>query len=339
MKTITSFFLAVATFWSIGADAQYYRSGSTVNYRVLRDDPDNLRPVVLSLDVLTADTWNLDGYLGYGMRADVNLKKYGTVIMDYRKGYLGSKQRAIELGGALNLFCSRKKVNTRVVLSSSSFAYGSNLFTSATSISVPGIKKTVLQARGGIASFKTDIDIFADDAEGFEMIKDTNRVQMDDFGKNYRGVSGFTALMKMQTYYVGLSIRTISNLVIAHDRGLGSNSNNYNFYADALFGGGQDFSNVNYRYSSDLYARGFPKGTKPDEYTVSGVNVKKIGWRAGWEAKTNNGFGMSYKAEFGSRPGYKIGGFIKSNTYVMLAAGFSIGAGKSYKKITPQEKE
>jgi hypothetical protein len=339
MKRNAILFFAFAACFGGAAKAQYYGSGSTVNYKVLRDDPDRIRPVVVTLDVLATDTWNTSSYLGYGLRADVNVLKYGSVLVDYRKGYLGDKQRAVEIGGALNLLSARRKKATRVVLSSSSFAYAGKLFTSASSVSIPAIRKTVLQARGGIASFKSPISASGKDADGFVMTKDTNVVVISDFGKNYKGVYGFAALLKMQTYFAGLSIRSIRNIVISHDRGLGSNANNYNFYADVLLGGDPEFSGVTYEARS-LATNGFPTGTSPSEYTLSAPEVKNLGWRLGWEAKTNNGFGLSYKAEFGSRPGYVQGsGILKSNNYLMLAAGFSIGVGKSYRKMTPQEKE
>lgn len=337
MKKFTTIFCGLVAI-SCTLQAQY-RNGSTVNYSVLRDDPDRIRPVVVSLDLLATDTWNTSSYLGYGVRADVNVLKYGSVLVDYRKGYLGARQRAVEFGGALNLLSGRRKKATRVVLSSSSFAYAGKLFTSASSISIPAIRKTVLQARGGIASFKAPISLSGSDADGFVMTKDTNVVIISNFGKNYKGVSGFSALLKMQTYFAGLSIRSIRNIVISHDRGLGSNANNYNFYADVLLGGDPAFSDVIYT-TGDLAKNGFPKGTTPSQYELSGPKVKNMGWRLGWEAKTNNGFGLSYKAEFGSRPGYTVGnGILTSNAYLMLAAGFSIGAGKSYKKMKPIEKE
>ncbi len=329
--------LAAAT-----ATQAQYKSGSMVEYKVIWDNPDKIKPVVISLDLLTADTWNTSSYMGYGVRADVNAPRFGSLLFDYRKGYLGDKQRAIELGGALNLFSSRRTRSMRVVLSSSSFAYGTKLFFNSSSINVQGKRKTMLQARGGIASFNTNIAPTAAEISGsFYMQKDTTRVPITDRDKNFRGVSTFSAALKSQIYYVGLSIRTINNVVVSHGKGVASNSNNYNFYADVLTGGDPQFSSVQYTYTaSALGLYNFPKGTTPSQYELVAGEVKKMGWRVGWEAKTNNGLGLSYKAEFGSRPGYKGGsGILSSNSYLMLAAGFSIGAGKNYKKLMNEERK
>ncbi|MBI3235175.1 MAG: hypothetical protein HYZ42_14260, partial [Bacteroidetes bacterium] len=59
-----------------------------VEYRVLRDDPDKLTPVVLSLDFLTADTWNTNSFMGINIRPEINIPKYGQINIDYRKAYL-----------------------------------------------------------------------------------------------------------------------------------------------------------------------------------------------------------------------------------------------------------
>lgn len=327
------------------AQAQH-KKGSKVEYLVLVDNPDRMRPVILSLDILTADTWNTNSYMGYGARADVNLLRYGTLTFDYRKGYLdgnangGKKHKSTELGAALNLFSSHKTRPTQVVLSSSSIAYGTKMLHKTSSIEVTGTRKKVLQARVGIANFRAAIDESPDatgsldrDERYFHLVKDTADIVIG-YGRGYRGVKGLTGLMKMQTWYVGISRRTINNLVIAHDEGLASNSNNYNIFFDLLFGGAPAFSEMSYYYTAAaLENYGFPTGTLPAGYELVNKNIKKGGWRFGWEAKTNNGVGMSYKVEFGSRPGYhQKAAIFKSNSYLLLTGGISIAPGKSYKK-------
>lgn len=326
----------------------YKTTGKTVGYSVLLDDPNKVHPVFVAFDILTADTWNSSSFMGYGLRADINARRYGSISFDYRKGYLGAKQRATELGASLNLFSSRKKSMTRVVLSSSSMAFGSKMLHKSSGITVPAIKKTVLQARGGIASFRAPIEEAPDglgkssdeDPRTFYMTSDTNIVRIG-FGKGYKGVYGFEALMKMNTYFVGLSIRTIKNVVLVHDNGISSNSNNYNFFVDILTGGDPRFSDVAYTYrSSALGTYEFPAGTTPSQYSLSTNDIKTMGWRAGWEAKTNAGMAMSYKVEFGSRPGYRMGsGILSANSYLLLTAGISISAGNNYKKIAKAKKD
>lgn len=328
--------------------SSYKSTGKTVGYRVLLDNPDMVHPVFVALDILTADTWNTSSYMGYGLRGDFNARRYGSISFDYRKGYLGSKQRATELGGSLNLFSSRKKSGARVVLSSSSIAFGSKMIHKSSGIDVPAIKKTVLQARGGIASFRAPIEEAPDgnvrkgekDPRNFYMTNDTNNVIVG-FGKGYKGVYGFEALMKMNIYYVGLSVRTIKNVVVAHDNGVSSNSNNYNFFVDVLTGGDPRFTDVDYTYTkSALGTYEFPVGTVPEQYSLSNNDIKTMGWRAGWEAKTNAGMAISYKVEFGSRPGYRMGsGILSANSYLLLAAGISISAGNNYKKMAKAKKD
>lgn len=345
MNKFSLLLLSFILVYSIPIYAQ--KKAGYTNYKVLVDDPDHLHPLFLSFDILTADTWNTSSYMGYGLRAEANVLRYGSISFDYRKGYLGEKQKVTELGGSLNLFCSRKKSIARVVLSSSAIAYGNKLVIKGTSINVPAIKKTVLQARGGIAAFNAGIDEAPDgngksaseDPRKFYIKKDTNNIIIG-FGKGYKGVYGFTGFMKMQVYYAGLSMRTIRNLVIAHDEGLASNSDSYNFYVDALAGGDLSFTDITYSYRpSALSLYEFPTGTKPEEYELVAKSTKKMGWRAGWEAKTNAGASISYKVEFGSRPGYKSGkGLLASNNYLVLAAGISISGGKPYRKMAKETK-
>ncbi len=324
------------------------KSNNTVGYRVLIDNPDKVHPVFVALDLLTADTWNTSSFMGYGLRADINARRFGSISFDYRKGYLGAKQRATELGGSLNLFSSRKNTIARVVLSSSSIAIGSKMLHRSSGIEVPAIKKTMLQARGGIASFRAPIEEAPDglgktpdeDSRSFYMTSDTNNVRIG-FGKGYKGVYGFKAMMKMNIYYVGLSVRTIKNVVLSHDRGISSNSNNYNFFVDILTGGDPGFSDVAYTYTtSALGTYEFPAGTLPEQYSLSVNDIKTMGWRAGWEAKTNAGMAMCYKVEFGSRPGYRMGsGILSANAYILLTGGISISAGNNHKKIAKEKKD
>lgn len=345
MKKISLLLLSIIFVYSLPTYAQ--KKAGYTNYRVLVDDPDHVHPLFVSFDILTADTWNTSSYMGYGLRAEANVLRYGNISFDYRKGYLGEKQKVTEFGGSLNLFCSRKKNMARVVLSSSTIAYGNKLVIKGTSIDVPAMKKTVLQARGGIASFNAGIDEAPDatgkpaseDPRKFYLTKDTNNVIIG-FGKGYKGVYGFTGFMKMQVYYAGMSVRTIRNLVIAHDKGLASNSDSYNFFVDVLAGGDPRFTDLSYSYRpSALSLYEFPAGTMPEEYELVAKSTKKMGWRAGWEAKTNAGASISYKVEFGSRPGYKTGkGLLASNNYLVLAAGISLSGGKPYRKMAKETK-
>ena len=68
--------------------AQTTKKAKGVEYLVLRDDPDKLTPVVLSLDFLTADTWNTNSYMGINIRPEINIPKYGQINIDYRLAYL-----------------------------------------------------------------------------------------------------------------------------------------------------------------------------------------------------------------------------------------------------------
>jgi hypothetical protein len=324
------------------------KTGRSVNYKILLDNPDKLRPLFIAFDAVTADTWGSSSYMGYGLRANLNASHYGSLAFDYRKGYLGAKQRALELGGSLNLIASRKKKDAFVVLSSSTFTSGSKMFMKNSGIAVPAVKKIVLQARGGIASFRAPIDESPDglgktaneDPRSFYMTKDTNSVRVG-FGKGYKGVFGFKALMKMQVYYVGMSISTIRNVAVLYGDDVASNTNHYNFFVDILSGGDPRFSDASYYYSlSGLGTYDFPIGTRPEEYSISSQDIKKTGWRAGWEVKTNTSKNLTYKVEFGSRPGYRMGsGILSANSYLMVSAGLSFCAGKSFKKMIKEKRD
>lgn len=334
-------------------------TSQTVQYKTILDDPGKLKPVVISFDILTADTWGTNSFMGYGLRADINILKYGSVHVDYRKAYLDGnakkpdnlsaarqlkKHRSYELGFSFNLFKSEKKKSLDVILSSSTLFYGNKMLISGRSISVPGTKANILQLRGGIANFRAAIDESPEydaardkfDQRTLFLSKDTASVVVG-YGTGYKGVYGIKAQMRMMLFYAGISWRTITNLVISHTdskNGIASHSNNYNFFADALFGGNPVFSNHSEYSITDVVAKNFPKNTNLTEWELSSSKTKKIGWRLGWEAKINNGVGMTYKVEFGSRPGYTgKKGILSPNAYLMLTAGFSIPVGKSNKKL------
>lgn len=310
-----------------------YKSGGSTKYKILTDNPDNIKPVIIGFNALVADTWGTNSYMGIGAFVQVNVLKYGSVNIDWKKAYFDmvkgvKNHRGIEIGLAYNLFSFKTDKDMQVVLGSS-LSFTQTRRTQYTSyISVPGTAKKIVQLRAGLNNFKTATDN-QEVGGGFNFSLDSN----------YR-VINWKSPLQYNFLYTGISWHTINNLVIQHSgNDLATNCNDYNFFFDVLY----NPFNINLD-NANGYVR-LPNGGSQNmgigEIALKPDNkIKNAGWRIGWEARKNNIMGaFTYKVEIGARPGLKNSkkGLLSANSYMLLSAGFTFPAGKKVKAIRETE--
>lgn len=238
-----------------------------VDYTVLKDDPNDIKPVYVALDILSADTWGTNSMMGYGIRSSYTYKGLGSINLSYRKAYLdleyksakeGStaaikKHTALELGVSLNILGKEKNGEIPVVLASEMFFYPKGAFSQKiTYLNVEGTKKWNLQLRGGLARFNVPFtyhyeeDQNPKDPRALSIVKDTSVIPIGQ-GDGYSSLApgdptfftGIKGMMKLTTFYLGISSRSIRNIWIsAEGEGVCANTNEYVFFADALLLGG-----------------------------------------------------------------------------------------------------
>lgn len=300
--------------------------GGSMDYEVLTDNPNKLKPILIGLNPLVADTWNTNSYMGIGAFLHVNILKYGSVSFDWKKAYFDmvkgiKNHRGIEIGLAYNLFSFETNKDMQVVLSSSLTFTETRRTQYTTFITVPGTAKKIVQVRGGLNNLKTAIDSYDFGTSAFLFDNDTAIK-----------IKTFSAQTVMNYVYGGISWHTINNLVIKHSgSSLATNCNDYNFYADFLY---QPFD---LKFPTLISRNVFSDEITPLPYEMTIIEnskLKKAGWRLGWEARKNNIKGaFTYKVEFGVRPGLTgtKKGILAENSFMVLSAGFTFPAGN--KKI------
>jgi len=296
-----------------------------VNYKILSDDPKNVKAFSLSLEPFYADLSGPDIHLGYSVRADLLLFKRLEVRADYRKAYLDingdetktqyfypkndAKQATFgEAGVSLFLFDNIKKSRTKLVLSSATF--GNVRVTNY--IMIPAKKRTMFGVRGGlfVNNFAFEVD---DNGEFFE-VKDPNDVITDAKDNT---ISMYTT----SVIYGGLHSKSIIDVVAKTDYGTKKVGAMSDFYIDVLFAPIVNFG--------DLKS---PDGTV---HTIEAKkeNVKRIGWRLGWAYRHPNKVALCYKLEMGARPGFRASEKITFNServFLMMTVGLNIPAGKRH---------
>ena len=326
-------FLFIAGFATIITNAQ------EVKYKILKDDPYDIKPNAISIDPFYADCWFTDINMGLGLRADAMFKKLLTFHMDLRKAYLdiGAHENAFdkslpkpkdkvkkhlyfELGGELSFIDRAVSKQMKVVLSSYTTTSGNYQTTHTKFIMVPGTLRKVKQLRGGLSIARAGIAIENTPNEGATFtatkVGDPNTTfTFGDYGAtvdNSSVYNGYTN-MNLAILHAGIGFKWITNLIVDTDyskKGKRSNSGIYELYADALFAPVISFN--------DVYTMGGA------QWELSTTEKKRTGWRVGIAQRSSSSSFFSYKTEFGSRPGYKGSELTKGSLYLMVTIGWSI---------------
>ncbi|MCC7301585.1 MAG: hypothetical protein IT233_02985 [Bacteroidia bacterium] len=291
--------------------------GQDIHYKVLEDDPYNIKKLMIHLDPFYCDAWWTDVTLGWGVRADLHYGSLGTLNIDFRRAYLDVVKSSnkndkdvkthmwFEGVASLNLVDKTKQRSMKIVLSSSSHSSGGYTYTNTKFFMAPGTKRKIFGVRGGIYMVNTPYE--TEDAHAYKLEGvDTSRA------------TG-AAMMKTMTIVGGISFKSITNLQVSvDDWGTRRNSAYSDFYIDFLF------------------APGVGMGKGDVTHPVSGIvspnadldvkEKKHMGWRMGWSYKNPMRTWLTYKFEWGSRPGFKSqeSGILSANAFLMMTMGISI---------------
>lgn len=303
-----------------------YAMAQNVNYRILTDDPENVKAFSLSLEPLYGDLYFTDIHFGYSIRADLLLLKRMEVRADFRRAYFdmtgnetntseyhpkNGTKLAIhgEAGVSLFFVDKLKKTQAKLVLSSSSD--GSYTYTKY--IMIPATKRKMFGVRGGIYNNRVAYEMNGTDS--FFVMKDNN-------GTETPAVDNTVTMFNSTSLYGGLHWKSIVDVVASTDYGTRKVGKMVDFYIDFLFAPVVNFGDI--------------KSPTDAEYSLKANSdyVKRMGWRAGWVYRHPNKVGMCYKFEFGARPGFRSMEkmtFMSQRSYMLFTIGLNIPAIKKNK--------
>jgi hypothetical protein len=294
--------------------------GQTVHYKTLMDDPYAIKKLHVHLDPFYCDLWGTNIHMGWGARANFYVGRLGALHFEMRRAYLDMMQEDaksdllvpkrgfkpyfyMEPSLDLNFSDKTRDRSLKVTLSSSSYSSGGYTYTSERYIMVDGSQRKVYSLHGGLS--------FSHSA--FDMSKGNVTLEDGSTEANFTAISatdtltGGHGMMSTMVVAAGLSGKTITNLIISTDWGNRGNSMLSHWYLDFLFAPVVSFEDMKMGSA---------------EYKVECANKKRIGWRFGWEFHKPNKTFMSYKMEFGSRPGFSGGKW--SGGYLGFTVGFNL---------------
>lgn len=136
------------TGWSIG---------QTVNYKVIKDQPEDVPNYWINLELLQFELAykNMSGgNFGLGINSVINYNNKMGAEVTFRRSYLtlldNTNRTQFELGAYYHLFSKTKIRSQKVVLSSRSYSSGGRNYTETKSIQVPGTVLKSLGLRAGL---------------------------------------------------------------------------------------------------------------------------------------------------------------------------------------------
>jgi len=291
-----------------------------VKYRIISDDPYDIKPVSLSLEPLYMDLNLPNLAMGWSVRAEVLFLKRMELRASYRRSYFdlakldadglpakkGIKNQWLgEASFAFFLTDRTKKKSMQVVLSQTS----SGKYTYTRSISVPGTKRNMFGIRGGAYHMFNPMNL-GSDQHGFYKLE--NEADASDVLEK----ENISSMYNTSSLFGGIQFKTIKNLFVTADGyGTRSHSSFNDFYIDVLFAPILGFQDVQHADGRIF------------KVNMESSHVKRIGWRCGWVMRRPESVWLSYKVELGARPGFatKRGLSLENETiYMMFTVGMNI---------------
>jgi hypothetical protein len=306
-------------------------NAQSVSYSILTDEPDDYKNVSISLEPFNADFYMSNATIGWDVRADALLLKRFDIRGEYKKSYLDvltstqsighlpsptgglEKCSNMELGGTFYFYAKTKSRSIKITLSSSQ----SGNYTYTKYIMVPAHKRVMWGLRGGVFAGKNNIHITENQAQDFYCLNKANNkdtMRIGDFTNTtdgYDTYGAYSALRNM-TLYAGITHRTITNLVIKTDsyrkKGNRMMTDIYFDYLIAPVLSMQDVMTTTKVWSVE---------------TMAGIK-QRTGWRVGFAFRGSVRPYLSFKTEFGSKPGIILKKEVMSKYYINLNMGLNI---------------
>lgn len=293
-KTRYKITLALAAFLVTNVNAQ------SVSWKVLEDDPYDIKNFSLAIDPLFSEFSGMNGYsFGWGARAEYMMGKRIQASFDIRSGF-GTKGYLISNDNTRNYFYTEgslglifynkdKKRNVPIILSQTTS--GNTKTTISIKGGVPATVRRVTSLRGGIYQMTNSLSYkyLADSLTTFKGGASDFKLKDSSSNVNFSGQYGGFASTAI---FAGINFRKIVQLAIDVDGwGYRQNKRYTDFYIDGIF-------------APVVLIKDFktPDGTK---YDVKYDKISYFGWRMGWVWRKPKDQGFSAKFEFGNRPGPK----------------------------------
>ncbi len=315
MKKISVFILVLLIF---------KLSSQTVTWKVLKDDPYDIKNLSISLDPLFVDLNGQNGYsFGWGLRAEYMMGKLFLFHFDSRFGFGTNGYRSSD-NNTKNYFYTEGCIgfilkhsdftrNVPIILSQStsyySGYYGSYQVTTTKYIrgGVPARHHGIFALRGGYFSLSNSLNYknLYDSLLKFQ--GNGKEFSYKDSINNKSFSNGFGAITTL-ALYGGVHFRTIRQLQLDVDGyGFRENSTYYDIFADLLF-------------APVVSIKDFAASGKM--YNVVYDKKSHFGWRVGFAKRHPKDQSFNFKLEFGVRPGTRAKsdkGIINlKNWYLML---------------------
>lgn len=290
-----------------------------VRYKIKRDNPEDVKNLIIHLDPLFADVYFTDLAMGFAARADWMMNRVLDVSMEWRRPYFDmnwmdvqefklpseagqgmtnkpympkngfSQYTYLEPTVRLHFRDKIKESTHRLVLSQSSYTSGNTRTTNTQFINVPGKSRKIASLQGAVCWM--DMPVLYD---GF---LNGNAADFQLEPKN--GGDAITAqadfggtMMRTMTFIGGLSFQRIDNLKALTDKyGVKYSTGWTNFYFDVMYAPIVNFADV--------------VDDQGNEYDVTNSKVNRLGWRVGYALKNTKGTALSMKINMGNRPGFE----------------------------------
>ena len=306
-----------------------------LSYEILKDEPDKIKNTTIHIDPFYSDAWMTNITLGFGLRADVMLKKRLSGNVFFRRAYADINARSHADGDlahpkkgfkkltyfepvvSYHLVDKLKKRQVKVVISSSTSYSGNYKTTTTKYIMVPGTVRKIRGVRGGFYFLNSAIDMGESDAIGtWQAKKDSNIVKFGSYGDRVHGspiYNGYTQMSQVAVF-AGITLKSITNLQtkIEGYRKTRGNYGFYDFYFDVMFAPILSYQDVKFKDGAI--------------YSLKNNSNVRTGWRTGLLWKLVNKPFMSYGFELGKRPGFEGDkkGILNSRFFINLFMGISI---------------
>ncbi|NUM32585.1 MAG: hypothetical protein HUU47_09725 [Bacteroidetes bacterium] len=306
-----------------------------LKYTILKDEPDKIKNATFHIDPFYADAWSTNTTLGWGLRADLMLKKRISANVFFKKAYLDMNARShfdkdlvtpkrgfkkltyFEPVVSYHLIDKLKKKSVKVVISSSTSYSGSYKTTTTKYIMVPGTVRKIRGVRGGFYFLNSAIDMNEGDAiSSWVAKKDSSIIKFGGYDNKVHGspiYNGYTQMNQI-AFFGGITFKSITNLQtkIEGYRKTRGNYSFYDFYFDLMFAPVLSYQDIKFKDGS--------------VYNLKNNSNKRTGWRTGLLFKFVNKPYMSYGFELGQRPGF-VGnkkGILNPRTFLNITMGISI---------------
>lgn len=328
--------IAAFAFAALAANAQ------DVHYKVVSDDPRDLKNCAIYLEPFYLDFSGVNMHMGWNLKAEASPLKRTTFTFEFRKPYkkdLDFKAKevydanipapgnglksATYMEGGLTWFFRDKNKNRSLKVILSQTRSGDYEITRY--INVPGTKRKMWGLKGGAYVYTTATQFVSEQDSMFTLKTKDGKEQLT-MGDNLTGgqtLNEFGTMLRTVVISGGLHWRSMTDLWISSDYGTRGNSGLKDFYIDALFAPVLNFADVK-----------TPDGKEWELDFADGV-VKRLGFRMGWSGRSRmNDVGMCYKFELGARPGIQKQGDEGTfdRAFLLMSIGVDIPFNVKFKK-------